>query len=161
MVVIQYVIEKDGSITNAKVVKGIGAGCDEEALRVVNAMPNWVAGKQRGQVVPVQFNLPIRFKIEDNKSTALPTNRTPLKVEDFKASPNPSKGLFNLSFRAEGKATSIEVYNMAGQRVYQQALEKFDGTYNGQIDLSKEPKGEYLLRISQGGEQFSQKMLKQ
>lgn len=161
MVVIQYVIEKDGSITNARIVKGIGAGCDEEALRVVNAMPNWVAGKQRGQAVPVQFNLPIRFKMEDNKSAALTTNRVPLKVEDFKASPNPSKGLFNLSFRAEGKATSIEVYNMAGQRVYQQALEKFDGTYNGQIDLSKEPKGEYLLRITQGSEQFSQKMLKQ
>jgi TonB family protein len=163
MVVVQYVIEKDGSISNAKVVKGIGAGCDEEALRVVNAMPNWVAGKQRGQAVAVQFNLPIRFKLEDKTSSVLPTNTntTRLKVEDFKASPNPSKGLFNLSFRAEGKATNIEVYNMAGQRVYQQSLTKFDGTYNGQIDLSKEPKGEYLLRITQGSEQYSQKVLKQ
>lgn len=161
MVVIQYVIEKDGSISNAKVVKGIGSGCDEEALRVVNAMPNWVAGKQRGQAVPVQFNLPIRFKLDDKKSNALPTNASPLKVQDFKASPNPSKGLFNLSFRAEGKATNIEVYNMAGQRVYQQSLTNFDGTYNGQLDLSKEPKGEYLLRITQGSEQYSQKVLKQ
>lgn len=163
MVVIQYVIEKDGSITNAKVVRGIGAGCDEEALRVVNTMPNWIAGKQRGQAVAVQFNLPIRFKLEDKTSTVLPTNTntTRLKVEDFKTSPNPSKGLFNLSFRAEGKATNIDVYNMAGQRVYQQSLNKFDGTYNGQIDLSKEPKGEYLLRITQGSEQYSQKMLKQ
>lgn len=161
MVVVQYVIEKDGSISNAKVVKGIGAGCDEEALRVVNAMPNWTPGKQRGQAVAVQFNLPIRFKLEDKKTNALPTNASLLKVQDFKASPNPSKGLFNLSFRAEGKATNIEVYNMAGQRVYQQSLTKFDGTYNGQIDLSKEPKGEYLLRITQGSEQYSQKMLKQ
>lgn len=161
MVVVQYVIEKDGSISNAKVVKGIGAGCDEEALRVVNAMPNWTPGKQRGQAVAVQFNLPIRFKLEDKKTNALPTNASLLKVQDFKASPNPSKGLFSLSFRAEGKATNIEVYNMAGQRVYQQSLTKFDGTYNGQIDLSKEPKGEYLLRITQGSEQYSQKMLKQ
>lgn len=161
MVVVEYIIEKDGSISNAQVVKGIGAGCDEEALRVVNAMPNWLPGKQRGQVVPVKFNLPIRFKLEDKKTNALPTNASPLKVQDFKASPNPSKGLFNLSFRAEGKATNIEVYNMAGQRVYQQSLTKFDGTYNGQIDLSKEPKGEYLLRITQGSEQYSQKMLKQ
>lgn len=161
MVVIQYIIEKDGSISNAQVVKGIGAGCDEEALRVVKAMPNWVPGKQRGQIVPVQFNLPIRFKLDDKKSNALPTNASPLKVQDFKASPNPSKGLFNLSFRAEGKATNIEVYNMAGQRVYQQSLTNFDGTYNGQLDLSKEPKGEYLLRITQGSEQYSQKVLKQ
>jgi len=161
MVVVQYVIEKDGSISNAKVIRGIGAGCDEEALRVVNAMPNWIAGKQRGQAVAVQFNLPIRFKLEDKKTNASPTNASLLKVQDFKASPNPSKGLFNLSFRADGKATNIEVYNMAGQRVYQQSLTKFDGTYNGQIDLSKEPKGEYLLRITQGSEQYSQKMLKQ
>ncbi|HOY20521.1 MAG TPA: T9SS type A sorting domain-containing protein, partial [Haliscomenobacter sp.] len=104
---------------------------------------------------------PIRFKLDDKKSNALPTNASPLKVQDFKASPNPSKGLFNLSFRAEGKATNIEVYNMAGQRVYQQSLTNFDGTYNGQLDLSKEPKGEYLLRITQGSEQYSQKVLKQ
>lgn len=161
MVVVEYIIEKDGSISNAKVVRGIGAGCDEEALRVVNAMPNWIAGKQRGQAVAVRFNLPIRFKLEDKKTNALPTNASLLKVQDFKASPNPSKGLFNLSFRAEGKATNIEVYNMAGQRVYQQSLTNFDGTYNGQLDLSKQPKGEYLLRITQGSEQYSQKLLKQ
>ena len=160
MVVVQYIIETDGRVSGAKVVKGIGAGCDEEALRVVN-LTRWTPGMQNNKVVPVQFNLPIRFKLDDKKSTVLPTNTSPLKVQDFKASPNPSKGLFNLSFRAEGKATNIEVYNMAGQRVYQQSLTNFDGTYNGQIDLSKEPKGEYLLRITQGSEQYSQKLLKQ
>lgn len=64
MVVVQFVVERDGSIAGAQVVKGIGAGCDEEALRVVRAMPKWQPGKQRGQPVRVQFNLPIRFKLE-------------------------------------------------------------------------------------------------
>lgn len=163
MVVVQYVIEKDGSISNAKVVKGIGAGCDEEALRVVNAMPNWIAGKQRGQAVAVQFNLPIRFKLEDKKSTVLPTNTntTRLKVEDFKTSPNPSKGLFNLSFRAEVKATKISVYNMYGERLFHQSFDNFDGTYNGQIDLSKYAKGTYLLILTQGDAHYSQNLVKQ
>ena len=64
MVVVQFVVERDGSIAGANVVKGIGAGCDEEALRVVRSMPKWQPGKQRGQPVRVQFNLPIRFKLE-------------------------------------------------------------------------------------------------
>ena len=64
MVVVQFVVERDGSIAGANVVKGIGAGCDEEALRVVRGMPKWQPGKQRGQPVRVQFNLPIRFKLE-------------------------------------------------------------------------------------------------
>ena len=62
--VVQFVVERDGSIAGANVVKGIGAGCDEEALRVVRSMPKWQPGKQRGQPVRVQFNLPIRFKLE-------------------------------------------------------------------------------------------------
>jgi TonB family protein len=159
MVVVQYIVEKDGSISNAQIMKGIGAGCDEEALRVVKEMPKWTPGLQRGQETRVQFNLPIRFKLDERK--VLEINATSLKVEDFKATPNPSKGLFNLSFRAEGKATNIEVYNLAGQRVYHQVLNNFDGQYNGQIDLSKQPTGEYFIRITQGGAQYNQKVLKQ
>lgn len=50
-VFVEFIIEKDGSITEAKVVKGIGAGCDEEALRVVNLMPNWIPAKIDGAPV--------------------------------------------------------------------------------------------------------------
>jgi len=63
-VFITFVVEADGSVTNAKVLRGIGDGCDEEALRVVNSMPKWVPGKQRGENVRVQFNMPIRFSLE-------------------------------------------------------------------------------------------------
>lgn len=64
MVVIQFVVEKDGKITGAKIVRDIGAQCGGEALRVVNKMPQWNPGKQRGRAVRVQFNLPVRFKLE-------------------------------------------------------------------------------------------------
>ncbi len=64
MVVLTFVIEKDGSVSDVKVLRGIGGGCDEEAMRVTRSMPRWSAGKQRGQSVRVQFNLPVRFVLQ-------------------------------------------------------------------------------------------------
>lgn len=64
MVVVQMIVEIDGTLSNLQVVKGIGAGCDVEALRVVKLMPKWIPGMQRGKTVRVQFNLPIRFQLE-------------------------------------------------------------------------------------------------
>lgn len=63
-VVISFVVEKDGTISDASIVRDIGAQCGQEALRVVNTMPEWVPGKQRGRSVRVQFNLPVKFKLE-------------------------------------------------------------------------------------------------
>ena len=65
-VFITFIVEKDGSLTNFKVVRGIGHGCDEEAIRVAKMMPNWEPGKQRGKEVRVQFNLPIKFVLNAN-----------------------------------------------------------------------------------------------
>jgi protein TonB len=63
-VFVTFVVEVDGSITDVRVLRGIGGGCDEEAIRVVRAMPKWVPGKQRGVPVRVQFNLPIKFTLQ-------------------------------------------------------------------------------------------------
>lgn len=63
-VVVTFVVEKDGSITGVQVLKDIGGGCGDEAVRVVKSMPRWKPGKQNGVPVRVQFNLPIRFTLE-------------------------------------------------------------------------------------------------
>ncbi|MEA3504735.1 MAG: energy transducer TonB, partial [Bacteroidota bacterium] len=63
-VYLTFVVEKDGSVTDVRILRGIGGGCDEEALRVVKAMPRWQAGKQRGKPVRVQFQMPIRFTLQ-------------------------------------------------------------------------------------------------
>jgi protein TonB len=63
-VYIKFVVEKDGSITAPEIVRDIGAGCGDEALRVVKLMPKWQPGKQRGRAVRVQFNLPVKYKLE-------------------------------------------------------------------------------------------------
>lgn len=64
MVVLQFVVEPDGSISNIKIVRDIGAGCGEEAARVISMMPAWNPGKQRGRPVRVMFTLPVRFILE-------------------------------------------------------------------------------------------------
>jgi len=60
-VFVTFVVERDGSVTDVRILRGIGGGCDEEAVRVVQNMPRWNPGRQRGQPVRVQFNMPIRF----------------------------------------------------------------------------------------------------
>ena len=62
-VFVQFVVDKDGSITEVKAIKGIGAGCDEEAVRVISSSPKWKPGKQRGRAVKVRMVLPITFKL--------------------------------------------------------------------------------------------------
>ncbi|MCB0818756.1 MAG: energy transducer TonB, partial [Flavobacteriales bacterium] len=64
VVYVTFVVDKDGKVKDAKVLRGIGGGCDEEAIRVVKAMPPWKPGKQRGKAVKVQYNLPIRFTLK-------------------------------------------------------------------------------------------------
>ena len=62
-VYVTFVVERDGQITGVKVLRGIGGGCDEEAVRVVKSMPRWEPGKDNGKPVRVKFNLPIIFRL--------------------------------------------------------------------------------------------------
>jgi TonB family protein len=66
-VFVQFVVEKDGSITNVKLLRGFNKACDEEALRVIRNMPAWEPGKQRGQAVRVQFNMAVHFTLGADK----------------------------------------------------------------------------------------------
>jgi protein TonB len=63
-VFVGFVVEPDGSVSNVKVLRGIGGGCDEEAMRVVKGMPKWKPGKQRGKAVRVSYMLPVNFKLQ-------------------------------------------------------------------------------------------------
>ncbi len=71
-VFIGFVVEKDGSVTNASVLRGVCEDLDNEALRVVKAMPRWIAGRNQGEPVRVQYTLPIVFKLNgENTVTSL------------------------------------------------------------------------------------------
>ena len=59
----QFIVEKEGSNSEARVLRGIGSGCDQESLRVVNEMPKWKPGTQRGKPVRVRFVLPLNYQL--------------------------------------------------------------------------------------------------
>jgi TonB family protein len=66
-VFVTFVVEADGSITQVKVLRGVGGGCDEEAVRVIKLMPKWNPGMQDGKAVRTQFNIPINFALDSGK----------------------------------------------------------------------------------------------
>ena len=63
-VFVNFVVEPDGSVSNVTVMRSLGGGCDEEAMRVVKSMPKWKPGKQRGKAVRVSYILPVNFKLQ-------------------------------------------------------------------------------------------------
>lgn len=64
-VFLSFIIERDGRVVDIKVIRGIGSGCDEEAVRVLKLMPNWTPGYQFGVPVRVQYSLPISFSLKN------------------------------------------------------------------------------------------------
>lgn len=63
-VIVQFVVERDGTITNAKAVRSVESSMDEEAVRIINTMPKWKPGMQRGKTVRVKFTVPVMFRLE-------------------------------------------------------------------------------------------------
>ncbi|WP_455674014.1 TonB family protein [Phocaeicola sp.] len=68
-VIVQFVVEEDGSITSPEVVRAVDPYLDAEALRVIMTMPKWKPGKQRGQAVKVKYTIPVSFKLMDGEGT--------------------------------------------------------------------------------------------
>lgn len=68
-VYVQFVVGVDGKVTEPKVLRGIGYGCDKEAIRLLKNMPIWKPGMQNGKPVRVRFNLPVKFSLSDYKKT--------------------------------------------------------------------------------------------
>ena len=62
-VIVQFVVGKDGNVTNVQVLKGVDRLCDQEAVRVIESMPRWIPGKHNGVAVPVYYRVPVTFKI--------------------------------------------------------------------------------------------------
>jgi len=67
MVVVSFIVETDGSLSEMKILRDLGDGCGKESLRVVSEMPKWIPGKDGSEPARVQFNLPVRFKLEGSE----------------------------------------------------------------------------------------------
>jgi protein TonB len=73
-VIIQFIVEKDGSISSAKYIRGVDPSLDKEAMRIVNAMPKWVPGKQKGESVRCFITIPIEFRIPKKETKVQTAN---------------------------------------------------------------------------------------
>jgi len=85
-VFVGFIVEKDGSVNEVKVLRGIGGGCDEEAARVISAMPKWKPGKQKGEPVRVSYQIPINFKLADDLKQ--PAKKSDASKADMKPDKN-------------------------------------------------------------------------
>ncbi|MFC2111540.1 energy transducer TonB [Bacteroidota bacterium] len=63
-VTVRFLVEKDGSISNISIIKGIGSGCDEETIRVIKLMPKWKPGTNKGEKVRVYLSMPVKFRLD-------------------------------------------------------------------------------------------------
>jgi TonB family protein len=95
IVVVQFVINKKGEIISPKIIRGLGDGLDEEVIRVVREMPEWIPGKQNGKKVSVSYNLPVKFKIEGNAPVEKEDTEAKIHVIGHKASKTEDKEIFS------------------------------------------------------------------
>jgi TonB family protein len=92
-VIVQFVVERDGCVSDVKVMRGVNPELDAEAIRVVSMMPNWIPGKQRGKAVAVKYTMPIMFRLQ----TSVP------KAEDT------AQGFQHISLKVDKDAAQADV----------------------------------------------------
>ncbi|MEM1120675.1 MAG: TonB family protein, partial [Bacteroidota bacterium] len=184
-VVIRFIIKKDGSIDAAEIVRNVGAGTGEEALRVVNLMKEqdikWIAGKQDGEAVNVYFNLPIKFKLTDDKknqvkdkehsmagiTTNLAIKNDPTKFNlsgdelTVNAYPNPAKDHVNVTLRGNVQDMLLTIFDMNGKEYSRDYLSKFNGTLNKNIELNGAAGGMLIINVRHQGKDYQKKVLVQ
>jgi TonB family protein len=83
-VIVRFVVDKNGNVTDSEILKGASPLLDAEAIRVVNAMPKWTPGKQKGEIVSVYYTLPIVFKLDDDKKHKTEPEKVSISVSDSK-----------------------------------------------------------------------------
>lgn len=110
MVVTQFFIDEEGQVQEPKIIRDIGGGCGEEALKVLNKMPNWIPGLQRGERVKVLFTLPVRFQL--NKGNTGKALGDQAHIYDFKAREEFEKSKLDLKLETGTMFPSLKFYNI-------------------------------------------------
>ena len=108
-IVVQFIIQKDGSISNAKVLRGVDPLLNAEAIRLVNAMPKWKPGMQQGKLVAVKYTVPVTF---GNAKSADDVSANPVKQSFIRLSGNTSSELLNTLVLIDGKEIDPEFVNI-------------------------------------------------
>ena len=105
-VVVQFVVNDEGKVSNAKIVYSIDTYLDAEALRIINAMPDWTPGKQGGKNVSVRYVLPIQFKLQGNEKTESPAKSLSGKVAEVDLKDSQDSGVDIMTTKTTTTTTS-------------------------------------------------------
>ena len=105
-VVVQFVVNDGGKVSNAKIVYSIDTYLDAEALRIINAMPDWTPGKQGGKNVSVRYVLPIQFKLQGNEKTESPAKSLSGKVAEVDSKDSQDSGVDIMTTKTTTTTTS-------------------------------------------------------
>jgi len=164
-VVVSFVVTEEGKLFDVKLVKDIGGGCGEEALRVVNSMQEmnerWIPGRKNGQAVATEFKLPLQFRLQAAVKPANPANTAEqkvIKVENapIKLVPNPSSHQVEVFWNKSG-AVQIEIFDISGKRVHTNKWAAFNGSQV--IDIKSFSPGTYIVKMIQGTMSQEQKLI--
>ncbi|MCF2575473.1 TonB family protein [Phocaeicola barnesiae] len=130
-VIVQFVVMKDGSIANARVIRSVDPLLDAEALRVIGLMPKWKPGTQRGQAVNVKFTMPITFRL-DKDSTDMQSALVGKVIEISGATKENNQKAFHFP---DGKETPLVVVD--GEEISVSSLEKLSSDTFESINVFK------------------------
>ena len=130
-VIVQFVVMKDGSIANARVIRSVDPLLDAEALRVIGLMPKWKPGTQRGQAVNVKFTMPITFRL-DKDSTDMQPALVGKAIEISGATKENNQKAFHFP---DGKETPLVVVD--GEEISVSSLEKLSSDTFESINVFK------------------------
>ncbi len=187
VVVIRFLVEKDGTISDAEILRNVGGGTGEEALRVVNLMREqnikWIPGQQDGEKVNVNFNLPVKFKLAgevkeeiknaENKENVIyhPTApQIPIGYKDeaitfdaitLNVFPNPAKDQLSITLQGKAKNVLVTVFDITGKEFFREKINAFDGTSHKTIDLQNVAKGTLIVNVRHKGKDYQKKVIVQ
>jgi TonB family protein len=170
MNVVQFVVKKDGTIGDIKVLRSIGGGTDESVLSMMDKMvlmeEKWAPGVHDGKVVDVQYTLPIRFKLADKKKEGFNFADLPVSgfkqesfLKDIKAFPNPAREEVNLEFTGPSAPLEIRVHDISGKLLFRQAIDDFNGNYKGTIKSESFVGRQAVISFIQEGKVQSEKIV--
>ncbi|MEO5909694.1 MAG: TonB family protein [Pelobium sp.] len=145
-VLCSFVVEKDGTLSNIKVLKGIGSGCNEEAVRLLSLSPKWIPGKQDGKAVRVSFSIPIQFalKAKGNKVGAINSSKKAQEIFSLEKSDNASLKLIDhtngnmlTSNKIVFNSKEVPLIYLDGKKIDQEKLNSIDTNTIESINVLK------------------------
>lgn len=135
-VIVQFVVMKDGSIANARVLRAVDPLLDAEALRVIGLMPKWKPGTQRGQAVNVKFTMPVTFRLNKDSTDMQPTTAGRIAAVSGDAKAKVLQNVLHVLRASEGKETPLLVVD--GEEFSVSSLDKLSPDMFESINVLKD-----------------------